>query len=460
MRRGDIEKRLDHYYHKPEFEIEANRIAASPYPKKELGELCFQITDGTHFTPAYVDAGIPFISVKDVREFEISFEETKFVSEEEHKTLTLRCNPQPGDILLTKVGTIGLAAVIPPTAPTFDLFVSVCLLKIDTSQALPEFLCAVFNTHIARTQFTRHLKGIGVPDLHLENIRECQISLPPLDTQRELVAQLDAARAQRAKRLADADALLTGLDDFLLDELKLTVPQTPARLTYAVKAKNAVTRFDPSYHSPHFKSLRAVIDACGHPVLTVSQIVIAMRTGFAAGREAQADNGEQGVLQARPMNITPNGEFSLQKSKYVPAGSFSESEVLQKNELLFNNTNSTMWVGKSAVFDSEVQCVCSNHITRIQVRSELVNSFYLAALFNTLRAQGLFGLLATNFNNQAGVNIETLGQLRVPVPSLETQKRIAKEVQSRRERARILRAEAERDWDAAKAKFEAALLGQ
>ena len=123
---------MDHYYHKPEFEIEAERINNGIYPLHQLGRLCTQITDGTHYTPQYVDEAegkVKFLSVKDVREAQISFEDVKYISEEEHLIFSKRCNPQPEDILLTKIGTIGLAAVIPDDAPVFDIFVSVCLIK-------------------------------------------------------------------------------------------------------------------------------------------------------------------------------------------------------------------------------------------------------------------------------------------------------------------------------------------
>ena len=33
---------------------------------QKLGDLCDLITDGTHFTPKYVDVGIPFLSVKNL----------------------------------------------------------------------------------------------------------------------------------------------------------------------------------------------------------------------------------------------------------------------------------------------------------------------------------------------------------------------------------------------------------
>jgi hypothetical protein len=68
---------------------------------------------------------------------------------------------------------------------------------------------------------------------------------------------------------------------------------------------------------------------------------------------------------------------------------------------------------------------------------------FLATRFNALRGLGYLGLLSTNFNNQAGINLNTLKSSQVPCPPLDVQREIAAEAQH-------LRAEADADWRAAK----------
>ena len=104
-------------------------------------------------------------------------------------------------------------------------------------------------------------------------------------------------------------------------------------------------------------------------------------------------------------------------------------------------------------------CACSNHITRLTLIDKKYNPYYFAAVFNALRSLGFFGLLSTNFNNQAGVNVDTLKAVRLSVPDSKTQEKIATEVASRHERARRLRDEARAIWENAKLRFEEELLG-
>ncbi len=76
-----------------------------------------------------------------------------------------------------------------------------------------------------------------------------------------------------------------------------------------------------------------------------------------------------------------------------------------------------------------------------------------------MRSLGYFAALATNFNNQAGINTDALATLRLPVPPPPVQAAIAAEVDRRRAEARRLRAAARARWAAARQTFEDALLG-
>ena len=163
--------------------------------------------------------------------------------------------------------------------------------------------------------------------------------------------------------------------------------------------------------------------------------------------------------QLRPFSITPYGQISFATKKYVPISRLQEKDYCKKGEVLFNNTNSAEWVGKSTVFDIDTPCATSNHITRITLK-EGINPYYIAAFFNMLRSIGYWKLLSTYFNNQAGVNTETLKAVRILLPKKTIQDEIAEEILRRKNTAEALRIEAEQDWEAAKAEFERKLLGE
>jgi len=91
-----------------------------------LGDISRKITDGTHYTPSYVNSGVPFYSVETVTSDD--FSNTKFISDEEHQQLIKRCNPEKGDILMTRIGTLGITKKIDWECDA-SIYVSLCLLK-------------------------------------------------------------------------------------------------------------------------------------------------------------------------------------------------------------------------------------------------------------------------------------------------------------------------------------------
>jgi hypothetical protein len=93
---------------------------------KRLGELA-TIRDGTHQTPRYVESGIPFYSVEHVTSGD--FSNTKFISEEEHRFLTRSVRIEKGDILMTRIGSIGDCKLVDWDVEA-SFYVSLALLKI------------------------------------------------------------------------------------------------------------------------------------------------------------------------------------------------------------------------------------------------------------------------------------------------------------------------------------------
>lgn len=187
------------------------------WEEKPLKDVCARITDGTHQTPQYFDKGYIFLSSKNVTTGKIDWENIKYIDEKQHLEMHRRVAPKIGDILLAKNGTTGVAAMVDRDV-VFDIYVSLAHIRVLES-VLPEFMLYFINSPIAKKQFNKRLKGSGVPNLHLEEIREVIISFPKsLNEQREVVRELDIfnQEIQRAKNLYQMK-----LED--LEELKKSI---------------------------------------------------------------------------------------------------------------------------------------------------------------------------------------------------------------------------------------------
>jgi type I restriction enzyme S subunit len=325
------------------------------------------------------------------------------------------------------------------------------------SKVLNGYLLALLSMpsllYAAQAAFTGSSGHQRVPALFLESL---EIPIPPLDIQHRLVAELDVARAVRDRSLAEAERLLASIDGYTLEQLAI-LPHPDPRQVFAVQRHQVLQRLDADYHSPQLQRLRRAIENGSYPSRSLSELVVFMRSGFAAGRQDQARGGEPAVPHLRPLNLNSWGELSIAKTKSVPTSSVKPEDYLVRGEVLFNNTNSAVWVGKSGVFDLETPCACSNHMTRIRLKPG-IDPYFIAALLNAFRGIGYFSALSTFFNNQAGVNTATLAALRVPAPNEAVQKAIACEVVQRKGEAARLRTRAETVWREARARFEQQLL--
>ena len=179
---------------------------------RTLSDVCETITDGTHYTPTYAGEGYVFLSAKNVTSGYIDWNNVKYVSEELHNELQKRVSPTRGDILLAKNGTTGVAAIVDKDE-VFDIYVSLALLR-PSKLILSEFLLHAINSGGSLRQFNSHLKGIGVPNLHLVDIRKTKIPIATMTEQLEFVKNLRAVlqlKADAEEGLSLANSLFASL---------------------------------------------------------------------------------------------------------------------------------------------------------------------------------------------------------------------------------------------------------
>ena len=176
-----------------------------------LSHLTRQIVDGAHFTPTYVDDGVPFLRVTDITRTEIDLDDVKRIPANEHEELSRRCKPAFGDLLLSKNGTIGVPRVV-TWGWEFSIFVSLCLIKL-TSRLNPFFAKYVFLSSAIEMQVKDGSKQSTVTNLHLEKIAEFKIPVPPVEEQSEIVSYLDRETAKLDQLIVAAEAAVTLLQE-------------------------------------------------------------------------------------------------------------------------------------------------------------------------------------------------------------------------------------------------------
>ena len=194
-----------------------------------LGEVCDKITDGAHQTPTYIASGIPFLSVKNISNGFICFDDVKYISQSEHEILYSRCNIEKDDILLTKVGTTGIPVIV-DTDKIFDIFVSIALLKINTKYLNNKFLKYTILSPMIQELVKLYTRGIGNKNLVIKDIKNFPIPLPPLKEQERIVKKIDELMTL-CDKLEQEEEKLSALDKHFADTLPKSI------LQYAVEGK-------------------------------------------------------------------------------------------------------------------------------------------------------------------------------------------------------------------------------
>ena len=152
----------------------------------KIEDVCSLIKDGTHQTPIYTEDklnGYKFLSSKDVMTQTINWNNIKYIPSDLHKKLYDNVQPKRNDILMAKNGNYGVAA-LNDTDEIFDIYVSLALLR--PKQIInPIYFRSVLNSPDTKVQFDASIVGMGVPNLHLNKIKETKIMLPPINLQNQ-----------------------------------------------------------------------------------------------------------------------------------------------------------------------------------------------------------------------------------------------------------------------------------
>ena len=99
---------------------------------------------------------------------------------------------------------------------------------------------------------------------------------------------------------------------------------------------------------------------------------------------------------------------------------------LKKGDLLFNRTNSSEWVGKTAIYKGEQPAIYAGYL--IRVRPILISSDYLNIVMNSSYYRNWCYNVKTDAVNQSNINAQKLSKLMVPIPPLKEQERIVVEM--------------------------------
>lgn len=148
-----------------------------------LDDILLKITDGTHHSPPNSsNEKYKYITAKNIKNKGIDIDDITFVSEDVHKKIYSRCNPEYGDILFIKDGATTGVCCINTLKEEFSMLSSVALLK-PSKYYINEYLLFALKSPYFFTFIRKAMSGVAITRVTLKILKDSVIPLAPLTEQ-------------------------------------------------------------------------------------------------------------------------------------------------------------------------------------------------------------------------------------------------------------------------------------
>lgn len=176
----------------------------------KLGEVCIQITDGSHNPPSGVEQSeYLMLSSKNIDDDFITLDSPRFLSHSDYIAENKRTTVSEGDLLMTIVGTIGRVAIAPEELKGICLQRSVAVIKPEREVVNNRYL--MYQLQNMRPFLEKEARGVAQKGIYLKQVSQLDIKLPELEHQMQIVKVLDKASKLiflRRQQLAKLDELV------------------------------------------------------------------------------------------------------------------------------------------------------------------------------------------------------------------------------------------------------------
>lgn len=341
----------------------------------KLIDVCEFIRDGTHQTPTYFENGHIFLSSKNVTSGKIDWEKIKFIDEAQHLQMQKSISPRLNDILLAKNGTTGVAAIVDRDVK-FDIYVSLAILR-PTDKVIPKYLLYLINSSLVKEQFNSRIDSVGVPNLHLKEIKEVEIPLPPIEIQQQIVTEIEGYQK-------------------IIDGAKQIVNNYKPSI-----------RINPDWELATLDSICDFIDYRGKTP-TKTEFGIRLIT---------AKNVRKGYIDIEPQEFIATDAYETVMTRGIP----------KKGDVLFTTEAP---LGNVALLNLDEKISLAQRIILLRPKNATLLSPYLVQILLDPTTQRNIENYATG-STVLGIKQSNLRELLIPIPPIEEQisavKRIEKE---------------------------------
>ena len=357
-------------------------------------KMLLDVRDGTHDTPAYVDAGdssFPLVTSKDVTTGELRLEECKHISKEDYLLIIKRSKVDIGDILMPMIGTVGSPVIVKEkndfAIKNLALFKTASNKNINTL-----FLNFYLQSNECEIQFSLEARG-GVQNfVSLGTLRDLGFPMFLYKEQTQIATFLDR-ETQKIDRLIEKQQQL----------IKLLQEKRQAVISHAVtKGLNPNAKMKDSGVEwlgeipEHWEIKR--LKYLGNSII-----------GLTYSPDDVVDEG-QGTLVLRSSNVQDK-KITFDRNVYVNKKIPEKLKTVNGDILICSRNGSRDLIGKNALIDNDSEGLTFGAFMTI-FRSQY--NEYLSCVFNSTLFEFQSSSFLTSTINQ--LTVGNLNSFEIPLP--------------------------------------------
>ncbi len=376
------------------------------------------------------------VSPKNFIENGIDWNSVKFVGNDEFDYFKRKCAPNFGDILYSRIGTIGEARLV-DFSHDFVALHSIAMIQPLTDEIDSKFILYLLKTPFVKHQALVNVRSIGTPDLGLKEINEFSVPLPPFQEQlrivtkiEELFTQLDSGVAslkkvqKQLKRYQQA-VLKAGFEGRLSQELREQNKENIKRVDNDTSQIwldiNKINKENYEKSSMIFGNIQCKLPN-SWKWIKISEISDIGQGGTPSTIRQDYWSGDIPWLRSGEIRFN---RIKDSKETITKLGlQNSATKLLPKGTVLLAMTGQGLTRGRAAILDIEASAnqSCAHFI----LNKKLITSEFL---FYYLRNQYWNVRSLDKGSNQPGLNVQIIKQFLIPLPPLNEQQRIVSEIE-------------------------------
>jgi type I restriction enzyme, S subunit len=431
--KGEVESRIDPNFYKLEFQTLLEKIKRNNY--KRLGEIV-EFSSESWNQIDFFDDYFPYIEISEINIISGEIKNISLISKNDAASRAKMIVREDDIIVSSTRPNRGAIAKIDKISDFSIASTGFAVLrKLKTNQLSREFLFFILRQKLCLTQMEQRSSGGNYPAITQEELSNILIPILQEKTEQTIINIFEKAYATKKAKEAQAKAILASIDEYLLKELGIILPEKQeSSLKNRVFLRNISEVSGGRLDAGFYSNQRIIIEGGNYENIKLEQLAF-IQKGQSITKESIV-KGDYPVIAGGQSSPYSHNQYNFLENVITVSASGAYAGYV--------------WFHNYSIFASDCCAIRSKN-------EEVVNTLFLFELLK-LKQQEIYGL--QQGAAQPHIYASDLSKLMMPLPPLEIQERIVNHIQSIRDKAKALENEAKEILEKAKAEVERMILGE